>query len=120
MMSFIDWITGRSKYLKLLNEQQKLIDDLNMKLTEKKEVITFIQPPKAEEMEAYYFAMNSMYTNRFFKWFMFEIRNKVVAKFIETGEAELHRGQSSMIEVITSTMEKMSTNYQLSKVSKSE
>lgn len=115
-MSFLDVITGRSKYIKLLKEQQLIIDRLN----ERKEVVTFIQPPKPDEMESYYLAINGMYTNRYFKWFMFEIRNKIIAKWLETGEAELHRGQLSMIEVITSTMDKISTNYLMSKAGKND
>jgi hypothetical protein len=116
-MSFIDWVTGRSKYLKLLNEQQKIVDELKTRLSCD---VGFVLPPKQEELESYYFAINSIITNRWFKWFLFYMRTEVVSKFMKSGEAELHRGQLSMIEIITSAMEEMSNKYQLSKVAKSE
>lgn len=119
-MSFIDWITGRSKYLKLLKDQQKVIDELNEKLSEKKEVITFIQPPKGEEIESYYCAIHGINNNKWFKWMLFEIRNEIIKSFLKSGESELSRGQLSMIEVLASTMETISNKYQLSKVVKDE
>jgi hypothetical protein len=108
---FFNWISGRDKYLLQIQKQMEFIEELQRKNSE---VITFLSPVKTDEAEQYARFINSVWTNRFFKWFLNDIERAVIAKF-KTGEnADFSRGQLAMIELFALKMSDISNSYTLS------
>lgn len=104
---FMNWITGRNKYLAQIEKQEKLIDQLS----KRPEVVTFLAPVKPDESESYAAFVSQTWNNRFFKWFLNDIERAIISKF-KTGEnADFSRGQLAIIEVIAQKMNGISDDY---------
>lgn len=104
---FINWITGRNKYLAQIEKQEKLIDQLS----KRPEVVTFLRPVKPEESESYAAFISQTGSNRFFKWFLTDIERAIIAKFKTGGNADFIRGQLSLIEIIDLKITEISNSY---------
>jgi hypothetical protein len=113
MNKIIVWVKSlfENKYKVIAEDYKKLCDDLRKELSDKKEVITVIRPPRQEASEEYLACMSSFFNNQYVKWYFFNTERAIIAKFKDGNEPEFCRGALSMIDVVLSDLSNMDLEY---------
>lgn len=114
----IEWITGKSVYIDTIKRQQALIETLNAQINKKEETFVVLSPPRDSEQEEYASTIDMVWSNRYFKWFLYDHERAIIKKFKSSGDAGMLKGQLSTFELIALRMQEISDNYKLQMANK--